>query len=367
VEIIRPACFAAAAFAVAIRTGIYDEKAAGLPLPDARQRAVELIKVTAAAHRKKPHWNYAWQASYWAAILGQAGWLLWEDLDAETRELVADMVLFQANRFIKSDYKVPYWNGRGGDSKAEENAWDSMITHAAVAMLPKHPHAAKWRAIGSKLMVSAYARRSDAESNLTVLDGRAVKDWLEGFNLREDAVVINKDILHPDYMTCFKLKMYTFVVQPLAGQTSSETADFNAALVYRTMVATEWKAPPYKSPGGTIYVPGKPEIYYPQGYSDGSPFNYESFYGVDVYAHLLAWDKGQARPAAEWMRLRAAKILERQARHPDGHLFAKGEDPSPSCEQQAAGAFTGAWMSFWLHAQGKLGQKANWLEPTPAK
>ena len=361
-DTIRPACTASMAFAAAIRTGIYDENAVGLPLQDARQRTVELIKVTAAAHRKKPSWNYEWQASFWAALLGEAGWMLWEDLDAETRELVVEMVLFQANRISNPGNIVPYWNGVGGDSKAEENAWYSMITHTAVAMLPGHSNAAMWREAGTRLMVSAFARQSDDESNATVLDGRPVKDWLDGFNLREDGVVINKGILHPNYMTCFKLNLHTFLVQPLAGQASSETADFNAALVYRTMVATEWQAPPHQAPGGTIYVPGKPEIYYPQGYSDGSPFSFESFYGVDVYAHLLAWDKDQARPAAEWMRLRAAKTLEMQARHPDGHLFAMGEyDQSIGREQQAVGEFAGAWMCFWLHAQGKLGQKTNWL------
>jgi len=43
-DTIRPACSASVAFAAAIRTGIYDEKAAGLPLREARQRTVDWRK-----------------------------------------------------------------------------------------------------------------------------------------------------------------------------------------------------------------------------------------------------------------------------------------------------------------------------------
>ncbi|MCZ7645131.1 MAG: VWA domain-containing protein [Planctomycetota bacterium] len=362
-DTIRPASSAACAIAVALKTGIYDPQAAGLSAEEATKRAAELIKVTAAAHRKKAHWNYAWQASFWAAQLGQAAWMLWDGLDAETRELAAETVVFQADRFIQDGYRVPYWNGKGGDSKAEENAWNSMILHLAVAMLPRHAHAARWREAGTRLMVSAYATQADDESNATVLDGRAVKDWLDGYNLRADGAVINHNRVHCDYMVCTTLNLRAFVIQPLAGQAASESADFNAELIYRTLVAARWDSPPHKPPGGTMYLPGKPEVYYPEG-TDWSPFRFDIFYLADVYAHFLEWGRAEGWPAAEWMRLRAAKILEMQARHPDGRMFAKGEfDRFPGREQLAARQFADAWLCFWLHAQGKLGRKANWLAP----
>ena len=39
---------------------------------------------------------------------------------------------YEANRFIRPNYKIPYWNGKGGDTKAEENSWDAMALQQAL-------------------------------------------------------------------------------------------------------------------------------------------------------------------------------------------------------------------------------------------
>ncbi|MFH1268599.1 MAG: hypothetical protein ABIK89_22980 [Planctomycetota bacterium] len=139
-DVIRPACEASYALAVVLKTGIFDEQAVGV-------------------------------------------------------------VEFEANRFLAPGYRVPYWNGQGGDTKAEENAWDSMIFHVAVAMMPEHPHVLRWKKVAGKLMASAYARKQDMQDE-TVLDGKPLADWLDGYNVREDGVVVNHGFFHPDYMTC---------------------------------------------------------------------------------------------------------------------------------------------------------------------
>jgi len=103
------------------------------------------------------------------ADLAQAGWMLWDDLDSETRRLLADIVELEANRFLEPDYRVPYWNGEGGDTKAEENAWNAMIHQIACAMMPGHPNVPRWKEVGSELMVSAYALEEDLQSE-TIVD-----------------------------------------------------------------------------------------------------------------------------------------------------------------------------------------------------
>jgi hypothetical protein len=132
--------------------------------------------------------------------------MLWEDLDAEAKHMLVAIVEAEANRFIAPGYRVPYWADREkviypGDTKAEDNAWNCMILHVAVAMMPEHPNVQRWRWAGSELMVSAFSLKKDMEANKTVLDGKAVKDWLKGYNVREDGAVINHAIVHPDYMT----------------------------------------------------------------------------------------------------------------------------------------------------------------------
>jgi hypothetical protein len=356
-DFIRPACNVAFGLAVALQTGLYDQKALGVPRAEARARAVRLIQGVAREHRGKG-WDYPWQSALWTADLGQGAWMLWDDLDSTTRALVAGVVEWEAGRF--TNYVVPYWSGRGGDTKAEENAWNSMALSLAVAMMPNHPHARAWKEKCSELMISAYSTEADLQ-NERVFDGRPVKTWLHGFNANPDGSVVNHGFLHPDYMLCVQLNLRAFLVQPLSGQPVPEAADFNAALVYRCLVTRQWPVPPYATPGGTIYRPGEPYLYYPAR-ADWSHVNCVTAYLADTHAQGLGLDKGLPHRAQDWMRVRAAKILEMQQRHPDRHIWADGEfDTWPGREQTACGGMATAFLALWLEAQHYPIHKANWL------
>jgi hypothetical protein len=97
---------AAYACAVALKLGIFDEKAVEISEKEAISRTVKMIKGLAAAHKAnrngKEGWGVqpdvlvpndtagqqklqVWQSALWAALAGHAGWLLWEDLDAEAK------------------------------------------------------------------------------------------------------------------------------------------------------------------------------------------------------------------------------------------------------------------------------------------
>ena len=281
--------------------------------------------------------------------------------------MVVAMVEAEANRFMAPGYEVPYWANQDkviypGDTKAEENAWNAMVLHVAVAMMPKHPNAQRWRQAASELMVSAFSLKKDMEANTTVLDGKPVREWLKGYNLRDDGALINHNIVHTDYMTCVSQNCRAFITQSLAGQPVSETADFNADLIYRTLVVQQWPSPPYQKPGGTMYIPGKPEVYYPTG-TDWSRYRFDIYYLLDVEAHLLGWDRGLPHPAAEWMRLRARKMLEMQSRHDDRRMFASGEfDTYSGREPMAAWMTADAFLFHWLHACNAISEKQNWLK-----
>jgi hypothetical protein len=163
-------------------------------------------------------------------------------------------------------------------------------------------------------------------------------------------------------MVCIYQNLRSFIVQSLAGQPVPETADRNAAFIYKTLVAHEWPAPPYKRPGGTIYVPGKALAYYPEG-TDWSPNTLSTFYLLDGFVHLLELDKGLAHPAGEWRRLRVKKMLEFQARHPDGHMYAKGEfDSLPIVEQVIPYIAGDIVLLHWLRDQKAISRKENWLK-----
>ena len=106
----------------------------------------------------------SWEAAYWCAQAAQAAWWLWDELSPQTRKAVAKMVEHDADAFI--DRAVPYWADKQGhivtpgDTKAEENAWNSMLLASAQAMMPHHPNVEKWRRKASEYQIRPTAGRA---------------------------------------------------------------------------------------------------------------------------------------------------------------------------------------------------------------
>jgi hypothetical protein len=361
-KVIRPPASAAVGLAVALKTGV-DPRRMGASRAAITRCAVKLIKGVAAVHKVNGgRWGDHWQSTLWAAQLGRAAWMLWDDLDSETREMVSRAVVHEADRHIRPGYKIKYWVAGSGNTRAEENSWDSMVLQQAAAMMPEHPHADRWREICSKLQISAYSRESDRARTEPLLDGKSPREWLDGFNVREDGLVINHGRIHNDYMCSMAhLQMSGYMVFSLAEQPVPETLDFNFDLIYRTMVTRVFDSPPYEAPGGTMYIPGTAQQYYPQG-TDWSPLRFASFYGMDSLADVLGFDRGLPHTAAHWRALRAGKIFEMQSRHADGHMYAPDEyDHYFGAEQMVFWMMSDAHLLQWLADHDALSPKKNWI------
>jgi hypothetical protein len=369
---IRPSASVCYGAAVALTCADLKEKELGIPRKVALKNIIMLIKGVAAGYKANRSdgkgWGNGWQTAFWATMVGQGGWMLWDNLDAETKLMVQTLVVDEADRFIAPGYKVPYWaNPDGhvntpGDTKAEENAWNSTLLQLAIAMMPQHPHIERWKHICSELMISSFSLKSDLQND-KIVDGKPIKDWLHGFNVRDDGAVINHNIVHPDYTSTITLRARTFLVQPLAGEPVSQGAALNSSFIYHSFVEHVWPSPPYKSPGGSMYITGKAEVYYPQG-TDWSKYRFDVYYLNDVNAHILGWDKGLKHKANDWMRIRARRILAMQARHSDGHMFTHEEYSTyAGCEQMVAWLTADAYLLFWLHAHHAMARQAGheWL------
>jgi hypothetical protein len=206
-------------------------------------------------------------------------------------------------------------------------------------------------------MVSSYSTRDDWKTNRAMIDGQPVNKWLAGYNAEPGGVVVNHGFIHPDYMAAISMNFWGLTSQSLAGKPAPQAWDFNAPLIYNTLVSKQWDSPPFEQPGGTIYLPGKANVYYPRG-NDWSYHDLTIFYLMDVFADLYSWHD----TAAAWIDIRARAMLDMQARHDDRMMFADGEyDSYPGCEQWAFWCLTDAFLPLWLDAHGALGEQANWL------
>ena len=365
---VRPACSVVYGMAVLLKAPDFDQNVVSLSRQAALERTVKLLRGIVATHKSNtggaPGWGDHWQSSLWSALVGCGGWIIWDDLDVPARQMLTNVVVHEADRL--REYQVPYWHDSSGerfpgDTKAEENAWNSMVLNVAVAMMPQHQHVRPWKLKASELMVSSYAMEVDWRNNEAVLDGRAVKDWLKGYNAMPHGIVVNHGFLHPDYMSDEKLNLWAYLTQSLANRPVPQTADFNGALIYRTFATYRWESPPFRAPGGTIYRENEPDVYYPQG-SDWSTTDVSNFYLNDVWAKVLGWDQGLPHKASHWIDLRAAKMRRMQERHADGRMFAQGEyDTYPGAEQMMAWLLGDALLALRLDACALLGKPADWL------
>lgn len=195
---------------------------------------IAMLRFVAPTHSAGPlackggkKWQKQWQSALWAFQAGEAAWLVWDKLDAELQQLVANMIAVEADRFV--NVEPPFQIKR--DTKAEENAWDAMPVALAANMFPRHPHAANWRATAMRWQLSSFLTEADAQSD-RVVDGKPLRDWRLKANIHPDYTLENHDRVHPSYMACTGLNLAQEPLYWWGGQRAPESLRFNAEPIY---------------------------------------------------------------------------------------------------------------------------------------
>lgn len=359
-EIRHPAA-AAVSLAISLKTGIYDASDTGVGVTTAKGKTLALIRSLAYRHRATttPGWGTEWQSALWAHKVGLAAWLMWDDLSSTEQDQVRSMLEVEADRLI--GYTVPYYRNadgeliKPGDTKAEENAWNASLLHLTAAMMPEHPHRHAWTYKNLELKASSYAQPSDLGVD-TLLHGRPLKDWLYGSNAYDDGVVINHGRVHPDYMAAIEHNLEGAIVSSLARQPTPAAALVNAEATYEALVDRHFAegsrypdtTAAAKPPGGTMYVGGSGDLYYPQG-NDWGTDRVIPYVLLDALAAAFDFDDAASRSAEYWATLHTAKLLEQQARHGDGRTYATAKEDRYFGREEYVGEFAAlAYLSRWL-------------------
>ncbi|MDI1336660.1 MAG: glycoside hydrolase family 43 protein [Lacunisphaera sp.] len=364
---IRPPAEQAYALAVALRLGLYDAAAIGVPAATAEGKALKLIRSVAYRHKANSPggWGDHWQSAAWTGWAAHAAWLLWDRLPETDRTYVERMVAYEADRFI--DYAVPYYRDPSGklifpgDTKSEENAWNCSVLNVAVNMMPGHPHHDAWLRKSVELMVSTYARPSDV-TRPDVINGKPLATWLHGSNSNEDGSLVNHHLIHPDYMVAGLIEYNPAPLFALARQPVPAAAFFNVDRTYAALTDLAFTPGPTPGdgaaanlpPGGTIYRPGSAELYYPQG-NDWGTSRIMNFVFADALVHALKLDGHSTVKAAEWEKLHATAALAMQARFTDGRTYAtEVEDKFHSRDGWIALRAAASCQVKWMMAQGGI-------------
>ena len=164
-------------------------------------RALAGIRYCAMSHMTQAgkcvdgkQWGKSWQSAMWAANMGFAAWVLRNEIQADLRSTVEQVVASEADRFLGA---TP-GGKRYGDTKAEENGWDQILISLAPNMMPDHPNAASWREKSLQWMMNTISAPQDTRDT-SVVDGRPVKDWVTAVNTHPDFLLENHGFFHPSY------------------------------------------------------------------------------------------------------------------------------------------------------------------------
>jgi hypothetical protein len=385
---IRRPAMAALTVAIAVRTSAHSDLRVGRTRQDAIRYTDWLVRSLACEHASVTPggWGSGWQTAHWANLIGEAAWLIWDQLSAQTRDYVASMIVSEAN--VRLGMPTEYWADKAGtvlspgNTHAEEDAWNAALLELAVNMMPRAPRVADWRAKAVELEAAAYSTKTDANSS-TPVNGVALTDRLNGSNIYDDGSVENHSRIHPDYSTNIQHLWWAADLAGLAGRQTPEAAFHNAPLVYgsfsKLSFAPDTASPAggvYLQPGGTIYRPGSGDIYYPQG-SDWGVVRRAHFVSLD--AHALAYGAWIAPPDA-WnprdaltFHIAAQQALAKTSGVSDGRTYsindavAFSQDTYPGREEYAAQQLATGWLALYVGRVGRLKvDTSGYAKPTVA-
>lgn len=343
------------ALAVAGRTGVLPPDVA--EDREVRAHVARLVASLACQHRATAvgGWGPAWQSSMWAYLAGTAGWLVWDELTAAERAAVARMVVFEADRHTTPPSRFhAAKDGRilsEGNTKFEEVGWDTNVVQLASAMLPGHARAIEWTQAEVALSLMAAARPADTTSD-EVVNGVELGEWLLGWNIYDDGFLVNHGQLHPDYMSEATQLWSGGVLHALAGQSVPAAAFHNGTLIYEALAERYFEAPPYLSPGGSVYVPASGDIYYPEG-SDWGTVGRARWVALDAMASAFGLQGSSA--ADEWFDLHVQAQRDLQSRFTTGQTHgAASEFPYLGAEEFTAQKLALGWLTRVVLGNGDV-------------
>ena len=158
----------------------------------------------------------SWQSGMWTGPLAFGAWLIWDKLEPALQQGIQRVVASEADILAKREPPTGLWL----DTKAEENGWEVACLALGELMFSSHPHAAAWHETALKYMMNTLCTEADTHDT-SLVDGRAVNQWVRGANVQPDFTLENHNIFHPSYVGCSSYFLteaamfYTYAGRPI--------------------------------------------------------------------------------------------------------------------------------------------------------
>lgn len=315
----------------------------------------QIIDCMSANHciNTRSGWGKKRQSALWVENIGFAAWLMWDKLSEEVQENVLRMVIVEADRFI--DCEVPYYRDKNGtiiypgDTKGEENAWNSRLLSLAACMMPEHKHSTLWAEKATVFLLSSSSVPSD-------LNNPEYAAKLNGSNFNEDGTVINHSKVHIDYASCIMEGMVdTYLIYTLAGKEVPQETLHNFDIIYSAFVNLDLSKYNESKSGSHFYERNK-ETDTPSGVVNMPQENdwggnwYASYFLNDIIVERFDMDTAcpDGLKASDWANVHLktinAMINRTGSQHINGQFFVEGENNFVSGEAYQTHCLIKAYM-----------------------
>jgi hypothetical protein len=132
-------------------------------------------------------WGHGWQSGLWAATAGLAAALIEDELPPDVLAGCRRMVASEADRLAG----IPPASGYIGNSRAEENAWNSNVLALAAAWLHEDARSQGWSEAARRYLVNTY----------TIVDSEddPLRAWVSTTTMHPSFTIENHGVFHPSY------------------------------------------------------------------------------------------------------------------------------------------------------------------------
>ncbi|MDD4970570.1 MAG: hypothetical protein PHT07_14180 [Paludibacter sp.] len=142
--------------------------------------------------------DYVWESSLWSMSVAYSAYFQYDSLTTTQKQYVANMVKAECNYELTRTIPTGY----SGDTKAEENGWETNILSCALGLYPNDALATQWYDRLRAFAINCYSQLNDA-TDASVIDPdyntKTVKDLYLGKNLYDDYSLQNHNYFHTSY------------------------------------------------------------------------------------------------------------------------------------------------------------------------
>ena len=142
--------------------------------------------------------DYVWESSLWAMSVAYSAYFQYDSLTTSQKQYVQNLVKAECNYELARTIPTSYV----GDSKSEENGWETNILACALGLYPNDALAPQWYDRLRAFAINCYSQINDA-TDATIIDpaynNKTVKDLYVGKNLFDDFTLQNHLYFHTSY------------------------------------------------------------------------------------------------------------------------------------------------------------------------